>query len=318
MSSRPDPTDLVALGRRGLLSEAEERELHVALARDPAVGVAQAVGTAVDHDTAVRAGDDDLVKRAAEAALARVADSGLFPAPEPRPSGFRALRTPARRRGLSVMLAAALVLFTGAAFALWTNGIAARWFGRPVTVQTEPVVVRPTETAKAAPVAPAASAAPDSVVDESGPSAGDNLELPKRPVSRPSGEDAASLFRAANAARRDGAFDRAKRLYSELVQRFPASDEASLARVSLGKLALNTGDPKEAEHEFDQYLKGGHGQLAEEALVSRAESLRRLGRVDAERSTLQRLVAEHPNSVYAAEAKQRLSVLRGSGAGSAP
>lgn len=308
MSSRPDPTDLVALGRRGLLSEADERELDAALVADPAAAVAHAVGTAVDQDTRVRAGDDDLVQRAAEGALSRVARSGLFPAPEARPSGFRALRKPARRRGLSVMLAAALVLFTGAAFALWSGALPVRWFTRAATVETEPVVVRPTGTVRAALPAPATS----SVAEESAlePPVDEAREAPKRVAPRPSGEDAASLFRAANSARRDGAFDRAKRLYTELVTRFPTSEEAGLARVSLGKLALNTGNAKEAEREFDRYLKDGHGQLAEEALVSRAESLKRLGRADAERRTWQRLLAEHPNSVYAAEARQRLSVLR--------
>jgi TolA-binding protein len=78
----------------------------------------------------------------------------------------------------------------------------------------------------------------------------------------------------------------------------------------LGKLLLSKGDPSAAEHEFRRYLKGGHGQLTEEALVSRAQSLQRLGRTAAERHTWQRLLAEYPNSVYAAEARGRLRALR--------
>ena len=69
------------------------------------------------------------------------------------------------------------------------------------------------------------------------------------------------------------------------------------------------GDPTAAEHEFRQYLKGGRGQLAEEALVSRAQSLQKLGRAEAERLTWQRLLADYPDTVYSAEARARLRVL---------
>jgi TolA-binding protein len=155
-----------------------------------------------------------------------------------------------------------------------------------------------TEVAARKPEREAAEAPPDRVA-------------PPAPRPRPAASEptAAALFSAANAARRGGDFDRAKRTYSELIARYPTSDEARLARVSLGKLLLAKGNASGAEKEFDQYLKGGSGQLAEEALVSRAQSLRKLGRTDAERATWQRLLAEHPNSVYAAEARGRLQAL---------
>ena len=47
-------------------------------------------------------------------------------------------------------------------------------------------------------------------------------------------------------------------------------------------------------------------------------ALERLGRADDEKRTWQRLLAEHPNSVYASQAKQRLEALRTRGAPSAP
>jgi TolA-binding protein len=303
--SRIDPEDLSARARRGLLSESELGELSDALARDPALRASHGVGVDLDRSTAVRAGDDGVVARAADEALARIAKSGLSTPDAPRPSGFRPAASPRRKRTLSVLLAAALVFVTGVAAAIWTGAVSASWLGRAshreltlpeqhVTNLPEPSSARVMEA--------------DDTSVEAEPSTGDDhAARPRAPIRA---EDASSLFRAANAARREGAFERAKRLYGELIARYPNSDEARLSRVSLGKLLLAKGDPSDAEREFDKYLKDGKGELAEEALASRAESLQKLGKTDAERRTWQRLLAEHPNSVYAAQAKQRLDALR--------
>jgi TolA-binding protein len=303
--SRIDPEDLSARARRGLASEAELRELTDALARDPALRAAHEVGVDLDRSTAVRAGDDGVVARAADEALERIAKSGLSATEAPRPSGFRAVASPRRKRTVSVLLAAALVFVTGVAAAIWAGAVPAAWLGRAVhrelTLPDQHVPNVPE------PSPPRAQEADDTSVEAEEPS-GDVHAAPPRTPSRV--EDAASLFRAANAARREGAFERAKRLYGELIARYPSSDEARLSRVSLGKLLLAKGDPSDAEREFDKYLKDGKGELAEEALASRAESLQKLGKTDAERRTWQRLLAEHPNSVYAAQAKQRLEALR--------
>jgi TolA-binding protein len=147
--------------------------------------------------------------------------------------------------------------------------------------------------------------------DEPTPAAESDAPAPPRKERAATRTDvtAATLFKSANAARRDGDFANAERLYSELIAKYPSSDEAGLARVSLGKLLLERGDPSEAEREFGRYLEGKHGQLAEEALVNRAESLQKMGRADAERATWQSLLADYPHSVYAAEAKARLAAL---------
>jgi TolA-binding protein len=121
--------------------------------------------------------------------------------------------------------------------------------------------------------------------------------------------DAAELFRDANAARRAGDLGRARRLYAALIEQHASSDEAGLARVSLGKLLLASGDARAAEREFRRYLGAGGGQLEEEALVGQAQSLGRLQRSDEERHAWQRLLAAHPSSVYAAQAQQRIAAL---------
>jgi TolA-binding protein len=312
--SRIDPEDLSARARRALLSEPELGELSDALERDPVLRAAHEVGLDLDRSTAVRAGDDGVVARAADEALTRIEKSGLSAADVPRPSGFRAVTSPKRKRTLAVLLAAALVFVTGAAAAIWAGALPATWLGR---ARHQELTLPEQHMTKLAESSPAhATADDDKSAETTEPSADDAHVAPPRVPSRV--EDAASLFRAANAARREGAFERAKRLYSELIARYPSSDEARLSRVSLGRLLLAKGDPSDAEREFDKYLKDGKGELAEEALASRAESLQKLGKTDAERRTWQRLLAEHPNSVYAAQAKQRLEALRAGGAAPAP
>jgi TolA-binding protein len=129
-------------------------------------------------------------------------------------------------------------------------------------------------------------------------------------VSVPSPEvSAANLFRRANAARRASDLAGARSLYTELEAKYPSSDEAKLARVSLGKLLLSSGGALEAERQFSQYLAQGSSELTEEALVGRAESLKQLGRAADERQDWRRLVRDFPSSVYTERAKRRLEEL---------
>jgi len=93
-----------------------------------------------------------------------------------------------------------------------------------------------------------------------------------------------------------------------LESEFPASVEAHLAQVSLGKVLLLMGRAGEAEQQFALYSRTG-GTLTEEALVSQAQSLAHLGRSSDEQRVWQRLLRDFPRSLYAAEANQRLSVL---------
>jgi TolA-binding protein len=297
---KPNPEDLSALSRRGLLSEVDELELARELANDPELWTSHSVGVDLDNSTAVRAGDDALVARVADAALARVAASRVPKAPRRRP------------RRVAVLLAAALVLGSGVSAAV-LGVVPVPLLGGEKTEQ--PATLPPAPASKLAPVwrkaaRPERPERTAAVADEP-PREPNTSDAPRARAARPAAEtSAADLFRTANAARHAADFSRAQRLYSELIARYPSSDEARIARVSLGKLLLAKGDPSAAEQEFQNYLKDGKGQLAEEALVSRAQSLQKLGRKDAERATWQRLLADYPNSVYAAEARARLRVLR--------
>jgi hypothetical protein len=127
-------------------------------------------------------------------------------------------------------------------------------------------------------------------------------------------ETAASLFAAANAARREGDLRRAVALYEALRAAFPDSAEARVSAISRGDLLLRLGEPARALRAFDAYLSeggaGSGGSMREEALSGRARCARKLGDDAAERSSWSRLVQEFPGSAYGPVARQRLDELR--------
>src|SRR5688500_11427531 len=112
----PNPEDLSALARRGLLSKVEEEDLVRALAENATLRAAHTVGLDFDRSTAVCTGDEALVARSAERALAQVAaktpsqrrgtDGGDHVAPAGRT--WWALR---KRPGRTVALLVAALIF---------------------------------------------------------------------------------------------------------------------------------------------------------------------------------------------------------------
>jgi TolA-binding protein len=120
---------------------------------------------------------------------------------------------------------------------------------------------------------------------------------------------AASLFDDANDARLQGNYGMAIALYRELDVRFADAPEAASAEVILGRLLLDRGDTAAALEQFDAYASRGSGPMQEEVLVGRATALRRLGNDAAEHAAWDRLLADFPGSVHAAEARARLALL---------
>lgn len=292
------PEDLVVRGRRGLLSEGEQRELERVLEGSASLRVAHLVGRDLDRATQVQTGDEARILSAVDRVLA-----GAPPASERsartsemrlRPSGTK------RRRVMAAIAICATLCASGIAAAELAGVRVVPW----LTVAPVTQLQKGMESASLPPLPrakPIAAAAPST---EKGTPTG---EAPA-PITRQKEASAAQLFHDANSARRSGEFQRAKGLYSRLIARYPESDEARLARVSLGKLLLEKGEPSQAEREFRRYLSKG-GQLAEEALVSRAESLGKMKRPNQERQAWQELLSRYPNSVYAARARQRISAL---------
>jgi TolA-binding protein len=122
-------------------------------------------------------------------------------------------------------------------------------------------------------------------------------------------DSAADLFSAANEARRNGDVAHATRLYHSLQQRFPASTEAQLSLVTLGRLELDSGSPSTALSTFNRYLARGGRPLEAEALYGRALALGRLGSTAQERKAWQALANKHPGSGYAKKAREKLRAL---------
>jgi TolA-binding protein len=206
-----------------------------------------------------------------------------------------------RRRGRQVrqmlVLAAAIVCVAGAAGAqLWTLGRSQE--ARAPELPSRPAVSLP---------APPATAWVEHLRASVSVRASIEGQPPPRTIVEAS-ETAAGLFAQANELRRAGNDDQAIALYRKLQRLFPGSVQAEQSDATLGQLLLQRSNVGEALRQFDRYLSDP-GPLAEDVLVGRALSLRRLGRVHDERRTWEELLQKFPTSVHAARAKARLTEL---------
>ena len=300
-----DPEELLLRARRGRLSADEDAALERALEADPSLRLLLRIGSDFDAIAPARTGDGEVVSRAARAAL----------------SG-RASHTSRGHRTMGLALVAALLASGAAAWGAFESAREQRgplppahpiaalalYAGpNPVPVAA-PQGEQPLATASgpvAVGVVPFANAARRRTVHA--PMGAARGPQPTAPAD----ETAADLFREASAARRLGDMERACSGYRELERRFPGSEEARLSEVSHGKLLLQTGNASEAERHFAGYLSAEGGALAEEALVGRAESLRRLGRGADEQRVWEELVRNYPGTLYAAHARGRIEELTG-------
>jgi hypothetical protein len=280
-----------------------------------------------------RAGDEPLAARAIDAALRRYQR-----VPRPRSAWRRWLPTACALAAALLLAATAaaylapraprplLLLSGGAAASEVVRGVAARAgtrfdasAGSEPTPSADAVAVAhpPRLDATAAPRGAVAAAAPATrgqaarpwhAADGAGaPNALAAAEpaLPAAPIA----ETAAQLFARANALRRGGEVAAALDVYRALQAAHPASAEAALSHVSVGRALLDGGGSAAAAlAAFDAYLARG-GPLAEEALIGRALALARLGRTADERLAWQALLARFPLSVSAARARARLEEL---------
>jgi TolA-binding protein len=319
---------LSARSRRGHATSEEERELSRALESSATLRVAHQVGLDLDRSTAVRAGDEELVMAAADAALQRVTGAAATPSAPASRIVLRAASRKSPRKIAAALIAAATISASGMAAAWWAGIAKIPWHAdeppapagatHPAPHKAHAAKVKPAppeepipvNETQAEPVLPVEVARADEVAKAPEPKASERA--PRRSsrggavLSEP---PASELFRSANAARRAGDFAEARRLYTRLIGKYSDTDEARLSRVSLGKLLLASGEAAEAEREFRRYLSNGSQPLAEEALVNQAESQHAMNRGADERRTWQRLLAQHPNSVYAARARARLLAL---------
>ena len=130
--------------------------------------------------------------------------------------------------------------------------------------------------------------------------------LPRAARVQPS---AASLFEQASALRDRNLVDEAIAVFRKLQQLFPKTRESRISYAVAGRMLLDRGRPAQALAQFDRHLAQG-GEASQEALAGRATALGQMGQLSAERETWQRLLDSYPGTVYASQAKERLSQMR--------
>ncbi len=137
------------------------------------------------------------------------------------------------------------------------------------------------------------------------------VEIDRQASTRKIGEtvSAKELLKRARSLRAKRDWSGAAAVYKELRRVFPRSAEARTAPISLGVIQLDhLGLPNQALKSFDAYLReSSGGALTAEALHGRARALKNLGRNRGEKTTLQRLLEEHPSSLRAPETRRRLA-----------
>ncbi|HEY3233869.1 MAG TPA: tetratricopeptide repeat protein [Polyangiaceae bacterium] len=288
------PEELLDKSRAGRLSAVERRQLDHHLAQCDGCALELEVGEKLALAASTLPGDGELLERTA----IRVTDE------------LERGETGHARRWRRVLLApataaVAVVLIAGGAAA----GYLAARVRTGLTLRSgddgaSATSVRVRETAAFA-KSPDNSAPPSAEVLSPMPSA---EPVPAPPAPRAATEpDATELFAQASAARRAGQLDRAVGLLQKLQARFPREPEQLVSRMVLGRILLQqVGSPAPALEQFNAYLDQG-GPLQEEALLGRALSLAKLGRISEERETWKQLLDKFPDSMHADRARARLS-----------
>jgi tetratricopeptide (TPR) repeat protein len=98
-------------------------------------------------------------------------------------------------------------------------------------------------------------------------------------------------------------------VFRKLQQFFPKTRESRISFAVAGRMLLDRGRFSQALVQFDQHL-AYRGEASQEAMAGRATALGQMGRLSAERETWQRLLDSYPGTVYASEARERLSQMR--------
>jgi len=106
-----------------------------------------------------------------------------------------------------------------------------------------------------------------------------------------------------------GKTKQAMRVYETLVKRHASTTAGKTALVSLGRIELKQGRPKQALAHFDAYLAKSAGGLVEDARYNRVLALRKLGRTSQEQRSIDAFLADYPKSIYAKRLRKRADEL---------
>ena len=131
------------------------------------------------------------------------------------------------------------------------------------------------------------------------------VERARAPDSAP----AADLLLVASRARAERRFELARETYRRVIERFPGTRQAQIARVSAGDLELERGDARAAEALYR--AAAPDPEIGAEAQFGLAVAYRALGRGADERRALALFERRHPEHPLARAARQRLAELDG-------
>jgi TolA-binding protein len=300
-----DSEDLIAKARRTDLDEAELRQLRRTLEGSLEARLVHRAGRDFDNEDVVRPGDDELARRIVGRVVA----------------GRGGRRRKARR--VWVLVAAALCAGTAAAAVPLVRFMSQRE-AQPNSALASPShstkesvarsITRAREEQESAAPALIPSATPErtpSPVPTFAPAQSRDDALPSRaPTSSgatATATSAASLFAAANLARREGRPRDAADLYEQLQRSYPGAPETRAADISLGMLQLESGAAASALRHFERYLQSPAADLAPEALWGKSRALVRLRRGEEAKQTWQAIVRQYPGSAYAKAASAKLA-----------
>lgn len=293
------PEELIDGARRGELSAADRARLDLHVEHCASCRFELDVASDFARERAPQASDSARLSKIVGGALAGV---GL-------PDAGRASTVEAGRPARTMRRK--LVAVGGTALALGLlGGAAAAFFLASPREEPEPTPDAIEVTEPSPPAPPARAEAREAVEEEvvEGAPVVEEEAQPARPAIAREPLTAEELFARGNAARREGRYDQAERMYRTLQRAHPSSREASVSRVTLGRLLLDgRGSPAAALEQFDRYLASHPaGVLAEEARVGRALALGRLGRREEERGAWRDLLAHHPDTLHAERARRAL------------
>jgi outer membrane protein assembly factor BamD (BamD/ComL family) len=103
----------------------------------------------------------------------------------------------------------------------------------------------------------------------------------------------------------------AAQVYQRIGDEHPRSEEAHIVLVRLGALLLERlGEPEQALHAFERYVREGGGPLEAEARYGAIAAHRRLARPEQEQVAIEEFLRLHGKSPKAAMLAVRLRALR--------
>ena len=296
MNLEQHPEEMLDRAIAGELLGSEQPDLDEHLGACRVCAVHLALGRSRQEGGSAQYWDNQLNHQAVEHALAAF---------ERR--GWSAVLSSLTRKRWLLLTAGMLVTLGSAASAAWWR--MQRPAHEPVFADgagSAPIALAPTISKRALVAPEARLALPSAPMDERATSPQPSRALPS----------AASLFEQASSLREQNNPDEAIVIFRKLQRLYPRARESRMSFALVGRMLLDRGRPAQALSQFDQHL-AQNGEASEEALAGRATALGQMGRFSSEGETWQRLLDAYPGSVYASQARDRLSRLQGAPKGPA-